>query len=80
MGESSQRLSVPPSSLSPPPSLPSLLNLRLPPLPPPLPPAQIVGLIVIGILIIVDLMFSNDRDFIFEPSVTNYARTQARRQ
>jgi hypothetical protein len=77
MGESCLRLSAL-GSACPCSALTLCLCLALPPLPS-LPPAQIVGLIVIGILIIVDAMFSNDRDFIFEPSVTNYARTQARR-
>ena len=45
---------------------------------PPLPSqAVFIGLLVI--LLIVDAMFGNDADFIFDPSIKNYERTQARR-
>ena len=53
-------------------------HLTAAPRPPPSPPqAVFIGLLVI--LLIVDAMFGNDADFIFDPSIKNYERTQARR-
>jgi hypothetical protein len=49
------------------------------PSPSPAPPPQAVFIGLLVIIIIVDAMFSNDADFIFEPSITNYARTLSRR-
>jgi hypothetical protein len=49
----------------------------LPTLPTSDPQAVFIALLII--YLIVDAMFSNEQDFLFEPSITNYARSQSRR-
>ncbi len=42
-------------------------------------PRQVLGITVIAMWLLIDAMFGNAADFVFEPNLANYARSQARR-
>jgi hypothetical protein len=42
-------------------------------------PRQVLGITVIATWLLIDAMFGNAADFVFEPNLANYARSQARR-
>ncbi len=43
-------------------------------------PAQMLGITIVGVFLLVDAMFGTEADFVFEPNLANYARAQARRE
>ena len=53
--------------------------LTSPPLPLPLPLSQAVAISLLAFGLLIDALFSNAADFVFEPDLKNSARGQARR-